>query len=433
MRRLNLLFAVAAGLWCAPGALASGWCGTGELSTDRPDAVTGRQVHAIYAVPSDGTDTVATGAPRMADDIASIDSWWQGQDATRVPRFDQAVFPTGTCVDISFVRLVDPASAFVGNANAAFTRISADLGTAGFDNPFKKYSVYFDGPSVQQDVCGTGGGAFDSGPSYAVVWLQGCPDVPSDSIGAHELLHALGALPLGAPHACTPATDPFGVADTGHPCDSTQDVLYPVNSGAPLTQLVLDVGHDDYYAHSGSWNDIQDSLWLLGLNVPQVQLTVSMAGAGSIQSDLPGLDCSTPCATAWQQGTTVSLIATPTPKTRFIRWQGACTGNADCTLTLDSAQAAQAVFGPTRIPVRVRTTGKGHVLCVPRCSSSFVAGTGLTLHAIAAKGWRFAGWSGGCKGKRLACLPATDFALTVHATFKKQPAPKPRTKARTKR
>ena len=26
-----------------------------------------------------------------------------------------------------------------------------------------------------------------------------------------------------------------------------------------LQQQVLDVNHDDYYAHSGTWDDIQDS------------------------------------------------------------------------------------------------------------------------------------------------------------------------------
>ena len=35
-----------------------------------------------------------------------------------------------------------------------------------------------------------------------------------------------------------------------------------ITSGQPLSSLYLDFNHDDYYGHSGSWADIQDSLWL---------------------------------------------------------------------------------------------------------------------------------------------------------------------------
>ena len=63
MRRLLVLLVVAGALWGAPGAFAAGWCGSGESADDRPDATTGAQIHAIWAVPADGADTFATGAP----------------------------------------------------------------------------------------------------------------------------------------------------------------------------------------------------------------------------------------------------------------------------------------------------------------------------------------------------------------------------------
>ncbi len=103
------------------------------------------------------------------------------------------------------------------------------------------------------------------------------------------MLHAFGALPLGAPNACTAATDPAGVADTGHPCDSPTDVLYPYAEGLTLQQQVLDFNHDDYYAHGGSWDDIQDSIFLRHLNTPQVALGVALSGRGVVTSDLPGV------------------------------------------------------------------------------------------------------------------------------------------------
>jgi len=69
------------------------------------------------------------------------------------------------------------------------------------------------------------------------VYLGACTDVPNASVAAHELLHALSALPDGAPHPCS-------LEDDGHPCDSQQDILYPFASGALPQGLVLDVGRD---------------------------------------------------------------------------------------------------------------------------------------------------------------------------------------------
>jgi len=415
VRKALFLVVFAATLWIAPGALAAGWCGTGETGADRPDAIAGPQVHAVVAVPADGADNFPADAGRLADDVTSMLAWWQGQDPTRVPRYDQATFGATTCLDISFVRLPEPAAAYAGaGASSSFARMATDLATVGLDNPFKKYLVYFDGPSVQEDVCGTGAGDFADGPSYAVVWLQSCAGVPTDGVATHELLHAFGALPAGAPHACSSAD-----GGSGHPCDSTTDVLYPFTTGAPLQSQVLDFNHDDYYAHSGTWIDIQDSAWLHRLDLPQVALTVSRAGAvaGVIRSDLPGVDCTAACMTLWDQGSQVSLTASPSGATRFVRWAGACSGNGDCTLTLSQAASAVAVFGPLRIPLRLSVSGKGRIACTPKCGKTVTAGNALIFRAVATKGWKFKHWTGACKGTFAVCEPATDFGLTARAIF----------------
>jgi Divergent InlB B-repeat domain len=413
VRRLVLVIAVAsAALWVAPGAFAAGWCGTGEPTAELPDATTGPQIHAVWAVPADGPDTFAAGAGKIADDVASVVSWWQGQDPTRVPRFDTAVFPGGTCLDISFVRLPLPGAAYSG-AGAAFDAVEQAVATAGFGNAFKRYLVYYDGPSVQTNICGTGGGNFDTGPGYAIVWLQGCPSVPTDSIAAHELLHALGALPAGAPHACPGAT--------GHPCDSSQDVLYPYNSGLPLAQLYLDYNHDDYYAHSGSWPDIQDSAWLHLLAGPVFPVALTVAGAGTVSSDEPGIVCSASCTTQWDGGSRIQLDPIPARGARFVGWSGACTGRDTCGLTVQSATSVAAAFGPSRVRVSVRTSGKGAVRCTPRCGTTIAGGSALTLRAVAAKGWRFASWSGDCAGVHIAtCRPRTDYHVVARAIFRRR-------------
>lgn len=412
MRKLAVLIVAGAALWVAPGALAAGWCGTGEDATDRPDITTGQQIHPVVVIPADGTDNFPAAANKLADDVASMTSWWTGQDPTRMPRFDQAVFPGGTCLDISFVR-VPEFSASLRGASSSFDRVVRDLQGSGFASAYKKYYVYYDGPSVQTNICGTGGGDFSTGPGYAIVWLNGCPGVPTDAVGTHELVHALGALPAGAPHACP--------GDSGHPCDAPfVDLLSTYTDGRPLQQQVLDVGHDDYYGHSGSWNDLQDSVWLSHLDTPQLPFAVAMIGTGRVTSDLPGLDCTAACTTQWDQGAVVSLAASPAAGLRFLRWTGACTGNVTCTVTMSQAQSVTAVFGPLTIPVKIAATGRGTVRCTPACSKAFPAGDPLTLRAVPAKGWKFAGWSGGCKGKLLVCRPTTETALTVRATFRRK-------------
>jgi hypothetical protein len=400
-------------LWAAPGAFAAGWCGSGEVSADRADVVTGRQVHAVWAVPSDGADTFATGAPMIADDLAAMESWWQGQDPSRGPRLDLAAFPAGTCADISFVRLPRAAAEYNG-AGAAFNAMSLDVAGAGLSNPYKKYVVYYDGPSVQANVCGTGGGEFDVGPAYAFVWVHGCPSVHTDNVATHELLHALGAVPTGAPHDCPPPNE-------GHPCDSTQDILYPFNNGLPLAQEILDVGRDDYYGHGGSWPDIQDSLWL-HLLLPPLPLTVTFSGnPGAVVSDVPGVSCTATCTTQWDPGSSFTLVANPPAGSRLVHWQGACTGPLDCAIPSMTAPVnVTAVFGPSRIPVRVATTGRGRIRCTPACSASFVAGNDLTLRSIPAARWKFSRWSGACAGTRAVCRPKTDYAVTARATFRRR-------------
>jgi hypothetical protein len=414
-KALLVVLVFGAAFWLAPGALAAGWCGTDVTAADRPDVVTGQQVHAVVAVPSDAPDTFAADASRIADDVASVDAWWRGQDPTRAPRWDKASFSTGTCLDISYVRLPRPASAYAGaGSTLAFNEVANELVAVGLGSDYKDYLVYFDGPAIDDGVCGTGGGfGFNRGQAFAVVWLLGCPDVPADSISAHELVHAFGALPDGAPHLCPPGQG-------RHPCDSDQDILWPYSSGGALSTLILDVNHDDYYAHSGSWDDIQDSLWLEHLNTPKIQLNVTFSGAGTIKSEVPGVDCAASCTTQWDQGSLVSLTASPGSNDRFVRWAGSCIGDGDCSLKLDQAVTATAVFGPLRIPVRATTAGRGTIKCTPKCTKSFAAGELLTLHAEPVKGWRFSGWSGACKGTRLTCSPATDFALSVRATFRRR-------------
>ena len=86
--------------------------------------------------------------------------------------------------------------------------------------------VYYDGPASNPNLCGLGGGGL------AVVFLDSCPGIDTARVAAHELGHALGAVPSSAPHVCP---------DSAHTCDNPNDLMYPYVDG-PLSSAILDPG-----------------------------------------------------------------------------------------------------------------------------------------------------------------------------------------------
>lgn len=346
------------------------WCGTGPSSTDRPDAVAGRQIHVIYALPADGVDRFADVGPGITTDLAAVVVWWQHQDYTRAPRFDLAAFPCFSslgALDISQVRLPQNAAYYYDEVTRS-GRLTADLVAAGFADIDKKYLVYYDAPSLQVGICGqarqnpTAGGAL----GYAGVWLapniestptsSGCGQIESPGnrggysamVAAHELIHTFGGLDTWStahpPNACpdTPA----------HACDSDFDIMRPSGVTYWLDNAVLDAGHDDYYAHSGSWWDVQDSSWLSHLNEPTYSVDITQgSGVSTVSSDLPGVECSpgAACHSTWDNGSAVVLTAEPADGYTRVVWGGTCASagaTPTCSLTMNANAAVTVSFLP---------------------------------------------------------------------------------------
>jgi hypothetical protein len=408
------LVLVVAGL--APGvARAAAWCGS-TAATNRPAVVSGRPIRVIYAIPSDGEDRSAQLAAQIATDVDDITNWWRQQDPTREPRFDLTTFPCGLQVDLTVVRLPD-AGAQLSSTPGGANRIFDETIETSRDSVFQDYLVYYDGPVDDAALCGIGYGQ-EGGPGQAIVYLRSCTGVSSEAVAAHELLHSLGALSYaGPPNACPDSR--------GHPCDSETDILYPFASGAPLGALVLDYGHDDYYAHGGNWLDVQDSLWLRRVG-EQSRLTLSLQGLGAVTSDIPGVDCTASCDTDWDTGSTVVLEATPDPGQRFVRWTGACAGSDVCNVTLDAATSVGALFGKLAYKLTVTVKGKGTVgiagklPCRSRCTTSQLSFKPVGLRAKADKGWKFVRWTGACRGTSPLCRVPMSADAAAGVVFKRK-------------
>ena len=389
------------------------WCGTARQTDQAPNAVAGNPVHWIYAIPSDGQDAFPTWASAMQADAESIDAWWRANDGARTLRSDLAPFPCGQQVDISMIRL-SQSSGQLASVGTRFGRIADALVDLEFSSDFTKYVVYYDGP-VEPEICGQGGSA-RSGLGFAIVYPRACAGVPLNTTVAHEVLHTIGAVAPGAPHMCPEPDD-------GHVCDDLHDMMYPYGDETPISGLTLDTGRDDYYGHSGSWPDAQDSPWLVRLD-RQAPLTVAIAGPGSVTADVPGLLCTQTCTTTWSADTALALAAKPTSGTKLVRWGGACDGSGTCRVVVGRAPQVSALFGPSAYRLTVAVGGRGAVrssrpgiACPPRCSSLVPSYASLRLAASPAKGWRFKTWAGACRGTRPACtLPMTS-AASARAVF----------------
>jgi hypothetical protein len=63
-----------------------------------------------------------------------------------------------------------------------------------------------------------------------------------------------------------------------------------------------------------------------------------------------GINCGADCTESSAHGTSVTLSATPAPNSSFSGWSGACTGTADCVLTMDGAKSVTATFALLALP-----------------------------------------------------------------------------------
>jgi Divergent InlB B-repeat domain len=396
-----------------PAALAA-WCGSAAQTDRAPNGIAGNPIHWVYAIPSDGADNLAGLASVMQADAEQIDAWWRGQDPGRTPRNDVAAFACGAQLDITTVRIART-GAQLSPLQGRFSTIVDSLDEAGLGSALTKYVVYYDGPTADANVCGQGG-SDPSGFGAAVVYQRSCAGVSTAAVAAHEVLHTLGAVSRSAPNECDGET-------SGHTCDTEADLMFPSIGGDPLSSKLLDPGRDDYYGHAGGWTDTQDSPWLVRLDA-QAPLPLTISGPGSVTGNVPGLLCTVSCTTTWNAGQPLALTATPSAGSRLVRWTGACSGTAACTLTVAPGASVGAVFAPASFRLTVAVSGRGAVrssragiTCRPRCSAAFASFSPVRLTATPAKGWKLRSWTGACRGAKRICTVPMSAATSARAMF----------------
>lgn len=77
-----------------------------------------------------------------------------------------------------------------------------------------------------------------------------------------------------------------------------------------------------------------------------LSVTLAGEGGGAVNSNPAGIACTAgDCSSAFESGTTVTLMAVADVNSTFAGWSGACTNaSGDCTVTLDAARSVTATF-----------------------------------------------------------------------------------------
>ena len=184
-----------------------------RASADRPDdaSVGAKQVHVVYALPSDGVDRGLDTSGVLAGSVESWLAWMQGQTGGPTLRVDRFM----GAIDVTFVRLEKTEAQMRAFNQFIRDEIEKQMAARGLLAEGKIYAVFYDGAAN----AGTGEWGCGRPACRALIYLRGTfedPGVPpcaSNSLAGatdppgylefatlHEMMHVLGIVPTCAPH-----------------------------------------------------------------------------------------------------------------------------------------------------------------------------------------------------------------------------------------
>jgi hypothetical protein len=168
-------------------------------------------------------------------------------------------------------------------------------------------------------------------------------------------------------------------------------------------------------------------------------LSVTVEGSGTVMSEPAGIACAPFCLAEFDEGSLLTLTASPAPEYAFISWKGCdSVEGRKCKLTMSKARAVKARFAKVQ-PITALREGSGRgtissspggISCSGSCTSAtalFAEGATVALKAVAVSSTSTfdpaTGWSG-CdsvngEGK---CLVLASEAKLVKATFEAIPS-----------
>lgn len=102
-------------------------------------------------------------------------------------------------------------------------------------------------------------------------------------------------------------------------------------------------------------------------------------GSGSVLSSPPGINCGSSCSGPFDDGSQVTLTATPAAGSAFAGWSGAgCSGTATCTLTMSADQTVTATFNVVPPGPQPTKPSKATISALRASNSTFTVGPSST-------------------------------------------------------
>jgi endo-1,4-beta-xylanase len=166
----------------------------------------------------------------------------------------------------------------------------------------------------------------------------------------------------------------------------------------------------DFYVDDVSFSKVEQA------PPQQYSLTVNInpSGAGSVTLN--------PSGGVYVAGTTVTLTAVASSGWVFSGWSGSLTVSQNpATIVMNSSKTVTANFvrSSYTLTVNINPSGAGSVTLNPS-GGVYVAGTTVTLTAVANSGWVFSGWSGSLTGSQNPATIVMNSSKTVTANFVQQ-------------
>lgn len=312
-------------------------------------------------------------------------------------------------------------------------------------------AVIPDPPSPEQPPAPEAGPAPTAAPDVPDA-SQGRPTPPADRPAAPPARPGTGGGGRPDPVAPTPSAGPTPVSvqvdvtgpgtvtstPPGISCPGTCAAPFP--PGTQVTLTAAPAGSAAQRAWSGACADVPagDPCRIdvrgpttagAAFEVPpgRVSVVVTVVGAGSVESDPPGLSCvpaTSPCTAEFDDDVPVLLTAVAAPGAEGGVWSGDCT-DRHCELPAGAGGDVTVTFVTLRLlaveePTGGRITGPG-IDCPGDCDEWLPQGEVVTLDVTQDEDARFVAWAQDCSGTSTTCELTVDADAAVGATFEAYP------------